>query len=349
MQRSVFYGFIFSLCLLFSQLAGFAHAKSANTVPVVMYSHRISYGLSRFQKNYKYNQQVPGESFLTVVKELIGHCNSDAYIFINLPGLLEYDLVQYREEFKYLEQYIHSSSTSVAFEKLQPIDDTFWNQLIDFSKEHCSIEKTVILQGNNTAQYVPYIDNAKRVIKIDFPKLPIEGRSETIEQYDQYLRTVLAQLPTPFHTVVLTSLDSYELETQNLNEEYEKIFSDHYDGVFKDILGEKRDKENNHRLLDVPVLRERHRPLHKELSKEYISIFDNNFIKEHYKLLQIIGTTMIIFIGFTLFNKHPSKHNSTKTKRNIDISKKEMVKKEKKKGEEIKEEKENDNEEKKDK
>lgn len=272
--------------------------------------------------NYNYKQTIPQDSIKTIAKELIENCNSDAYVFINMPGLLEYDLVKYRDEFNYLEQYLQTSSTGLTFEKVDNLNNDSLNELIDFTKHTCNVKKSIKLSGNDTEQYEPYLDTDSRVIRIDFPPMnDIVGelRSETIAHFDKYLRTVLAQIPSPHQTVFFTSLDSEGKVVTDLKNEYIKTM-DEYDGIFNDIVAEKTDIEKNHRINDVPLVRNKHKPLFEGLSDEYVSIFDNEFIQENYQLLQIIGTTILAFLLYQIFFKPatvkplPSQENSTKRK-----------------------------------
>lgn len=299
---------IFLLCLLIR------FVYSVGTVPVIMFSHKLSPGLLKYQASYNYKQTIPSRSLQTIAEELISGCNSDAYLFINVPGLTEFDLVKYRDEWKYLEQYLQSSSTGLTFEKMLTEGSYIFEPLIEFTQETCHVDKILNLIGNNTAQFEPYLDSTKRIIKIDFP--PIDGmvdlqeRRETMAHFDKYLRTVIAQLPSPFHTIVLTSLTASNnngLENSLINS-----LNEDYTGIFNDIIEEKRDMEKNHRLVDVPLVRNRYRPLHEGLHDEYVSIFDNNFIKENYQLLQIIMTTMGAFFVYQLVNRFTTNNDAKK-------------------------------------
>lgn len=299
-----------------------------NTVPVILYSHKLSPGLLRYQINYNYKQTIPNDSIKIIAKELIENCNSDAYIFINMPGLLEYDLVRYRDEFNYLEQYLQTSSTGLTFEKVDYLNNDSFNELIDFTKHTCNVRKYIQLNGNDTKQYEPYLDTDTRVIRIDFPPMnDITGevRRDTISHFDKYLRTVLAQIPSPHQTVILTSLDSEGKVITDLKNEYIETM-DKYDGIFNDIIAEKSDIEKNLRVNDVPLVRNKHKPLYEGLSDEYVSIFDNEFIQENYQLLQLIGTTIVAFLLYQIFIKPttvkplPSQENSNKRK--LKVSKK---------------------------
>lgn len=278
-------------------------ASSINTVPVIMYSYSLSPGLIKYQENYNYKQTVPIESFKTISEELLGNCNSNAYIFINIPGLTEFDLIQYRDEFKFLEKSFELSSTGLKFEKIE-IDQSTFDHLMDFTEQKCHIEKRLKLIGNDTTQYEPYLDTDKRIIEINFPALDSiddQIRSETIDHFDNYLKFVLGQIPSPQQTIILTSLEP-DLQ---INLSSVSSLLNHYDGFFNDIISRKRDFEKNNRMLDVPIIRNRHKPLHKELHDHYVSIFDTDFIQKNYPLLKLIGTATIIFIMYHLmFNQN---------------------------------------------
>ncbi|KAK5782206.1 hypothetical protein RI543_000135 [Arxiozyma heterogenica] len=276
---------------------------ATNTVPAIMYSYSLAPGLIKYQKNYNYKQTVPIESFKIISEELLGNCNSDAYIFINIPGLNELDFVKYRDGFRFLESSFELSSTGLKFEKVK-IDQSTFDYLIAFTKQKCQVSKILRLIGNDTTQYEPYLDTDKRIIGIDFPALDSiddQVRSETINHFDNYLKYVLGQIPSPYQTVILTSLEP------DLQADLSSGLSllDHYDGFFNDIISRKRDLEKNNRILDVPIIRNKHKPLHQELHNHYVSIFDSDFIQNNYPLLKLIVTTTIIFIMYCLvFNRN---------------------------------------------
>lgn len=289
---------------------------TTNTVPVIMYSYLLSPGLIKYQRNYNHKQTVPAESFKIIAEELLGNCNSDAYIFINIPGLNEFDFVEYRDDLKYLEKSFELSSTGLKFEKIE-LDRSVFDHLIDFTEQECQVEKILKLTGNDTAQFEPYLDTDKRIIEIDFPALDSmddQTRSETIDHFDNYLKIVLSQIPSPHQSLILTSLEpSSQIHKSSSSLEQ-------YDGFFNDIVERKQDVEKNNRLLDIPIIRHKYRPLRQELHSDYVSIFDNDFIQKNYTLLKLIATTTIIFIMYQLIfsqsifsNKQGKQQNTTTT------------------------------------
>lgn len=319
--------FAYELCLTLLVLAEFGFgALDTNNVPAILFSHRLSSGIAYYQKGYNHEKVVPNESFQLIARELISYCNSDAYIFINQPGLTEYDLVKYRENFYYLEQYLERSSSPLKFEKCNSIDDTDFDELITFTQEKCHVEKKLRFVGIDEDQYEPYIDADPRIIRIDLPELPTvnsnthhdeddnsndiedledyeDRRSEAITLNDNFIRYIIAQIPSPYITVIYTSLNSDEVDESSKPANYE--------GIFNDIFSIKKDVEKNNMIKEQPVFKNKPVPLFEGMPNKYISIFDQKFLKQNKELIQMIATATLGVCMYQIFRFFG--HNETKS------------------------------------
>lgn len=236
------------------------------------------------------------ESFSEISKDLLGKCNSDAYVFINQPGLQRSDFSRYKKEFMSLQRYIYSASTAINFETIDvPTNETF-DGLISFVQNTCNAREIVSVRGNDADSFEAYVDAARRVIRIDYPMLPEdkELRREAIAAHDQFLRTILAQIPSPAQTVIYTGLqpashsDSGSLNTAS---------------IFPEIFGDPsrvQEVEKNDHDLKIPRNFNEHRPKFPKTNAEYISIFDTKFISDNFHLLHLIVTSLVGFLVLQL-------------------------------------------------
>lgn len=229
------------------------------------------------------------DRFSVISKELLGQCNSDAYVFINQPGLRKQDFSTYKKEFISLQRYIYSASTALDFESVQlPSNDTF-NELINYVNGECKIDKFISVEGNKTNGFEEYIDTAKRVIRIDYPILPEhpELRRKAISDFDKFLRTVLAQVPSPAQTIVYTAIEPGNLVVDDSIPIFPEIFRD--SSMMQEI--EKNDHD-----LRAPRDFNPPRPKFARAEAPYLSVFDSQFIAENYDLLKLIFTSLFGFL-----------------------------------------------------
>lgn len=238
------------------------------------------------------------EKFRSISKQLLSQCNSDAYVFINLPGITANDFSDYKEEFISLQRYIYSASTALSFERIEsPSNDTY-DELMDFASERCKIEKFLTVDGNDTSSFEPYIDSAKRVVRIDYPMLP-DGkrlRREAIARFDKSLRSILAQIPSPAQTVILSSIEPCMAPERTSGVPAKPIFPE----ILLDP-SRRYEIEKNDRDLKVPRNFNEHRPRFAEPESRYISVFDSEFISNNYDLIRLITTSLIGFLLIQLF------------------------------------------------
>ncbi|GAV51717.1 hypothetical protein ZYGR_0AF01880 [Zygosaccharomyces rouxii] len=243
------------------------------------------------------------------VRELIEDCQPGAFIFINQPGLRKDDLIEYEEEFVNLEKYLRGSSTAVAFEQVELMPQDTFSQLTEYVQELCRIDKLLYVEGENIESFQPYIDIEKRVIRIDYPPLPEdpESRRKEIFKHDSNLRKILAQVPSPDHRVIYTSLDP---DTDVL-ESKGRIFPH----IFQDKDREVPIERNNHHL-NIPPLFNDYKPKWAGMTGEYLSLFDADFIQENKQLLVAIATSLFGFLILQLvLSSSSTTIGTTKTKK----------------------------------
>lgn len=180
-------------------------------------------------------------------------------------------------------------------ERVESLPSDTYDELIDYVTEKCKIDKAISVRGNDTNSFEPYIDTAKRVIRIDYPVLPEnkELRRQAISDFDKFLRTVLAQVPSPAQTVLYTALgESVPNDSQS---DRTPIFAE----IFRHPSKMEEMEKNNH---DLRVPREfnQHRPKFAKPEPAYVSLLDSQFISENYDLLRLILTSLGGFLVLQL-------------------------------------------------
>ncbi|KAJ1047693.1 Big1p [Saccharomyces cerevisiae] len=261
----------------------------------------ITPGILKYQEDYDRAVTLPRDTFIEAAEKFLGVCNADTYVFINQPGLRKLDFLEFETEFVSLQRYIRRSSTAIKFEKVDLLPQDLYYDLAEFVKEYCNVDQVLNLRGNNTEDFQPFIDSEKRVIIIEYPKLPEDTneRKEAFRHYDKYLRTILAQIPSPEQNVIYTSLNpGTTLAHESIIPI--QIFPDIFD--IKSRVGEV---EQNNRVLDVPRLSfNDYTPRFSEPPSEYVSIFDSQLIENNRGLLQLIFTILVGLVVPT-FNDLP--------------------------------------------
>ena len=244
----------------------------------------------------RYDPTVPisASEAMKVVGGVLDNCNSDAYIFVNQPGLMRTDFFYYSEQFVSLKNYVKYSSSAYKFEIVDSLTQDTFDKFFAQLQENCKIDNIIRIEGNKTEDYEPYLDTEKRIILIDFPELSTDRnlRFEAITSYDKFLRFIIAQIPSPSHSVFYTSLKPGKLSNIDSVIPVE---------IFDDIFNNKYHKggmEKNNRIFEVPPTVNTHRPKFAGISSQYVTIFDSKFLEENEELLRIIIT---VFIGYILY------------------------------------------------
>ncbi|CAI4523087.1 ADM_collapsed_G0025030.mRNA.1.CDS.1 [Saccharomyces cerevisiae] len=272
--------------------------QNQTNVPAIFFSYKLTPGILKYQEDYDRAVTLPRDTFIEAAEKFLGVCNADTYVFINQPGLRKLDFLEFETEFVSLQRYIRRSSTAIKFEKVDLLPQDLYYDLAEFVKEYCNVDQVLNLRGNNTEDFQPFIDSEKRVIIIEYPKLPEDTseRREAFCHYDKYLRTILAQIPSPEQNVIYTSLNpGTTLAHESIIPI--QIFPDIFD--IKSRVGEV---EQNNRVLDVPRLSfNDYTPRFSEPPSEYVSIFDSQLIENNRGLLQLIFTILVGYILIQFF------------------------------------------------
>lgn len=255
-------------------------------------------GILRYQEDYDMALTLPRSTFIKAAENFLGTCNANTYVLINQPGLRKLDFLEFETEFISLQRYIKQSSTAIKFEKVDLLPQELYDDLSEFVKEYCDTAKVLRLRGNHTEDFQPFIDNEKRVIIIEYPRLPenTSERREAFRHYDRYLRTILAQIPSPEQKIIYTSLNP---GTTLVHESIIPI--EIFPSIF-DIKSRMGEVEKNNRVLDVPRLPfNDYTPRFSEPPSEYVSVFDSHLIEDNRVLLQLIFTILVGFVLLHLF------------------------------------------------
>lgn len=300
--------------------------QNQTNVPAIFFSYKLTPGILKYQEDYDRAVTLPRDTFIEAAEKFLGVCNADTYVLINQPGLRKLDFLEFETEFVSLQRYIRRSSTAIKFEKVDLLPQDLYYDLAEFVKEYCNVDQVLNLRGNNTEDFQPFIDSEKRVIIIEYPRLPEDTseRREAFRHYDKYLRTILAQIPSPEQNVIYTSLNpGTTLAHESIIPI--QIFPDIFD--IKSRVGEV---EQNNRVLDVPRLSfNDYTPRFSEPPSEYVSIFDSQLIENNRGLLQLIFTILVgyILIQFFFTKKTIVDEKITNKKDNVKQTSPQLLKK----------------------
>lgn len=249
------------------------------------------------------------QNFKEIVEELLGKCNSNAFILVNQPGIRAHDFTAYKKDLINLQLYMHASSTAVKFEQVDILPVDMFDELIDNVKEKCNVDEVLEVDGNNTDSFQPYIDTRKRIIRIDFPELPqdSQNRSIALSAYDKSLRAILAQLPSPELTIVYASLKP-DLDLGSTIKHVTSRPVEIFPEIFLDP-SRAEEVEKNDRILNLLRVFNEYHPKFKAMSSQYISIFEERFITENFELIRTIITVLTVYliIQVVLPKKKPKK------------------------------------------
>lgn len=181
----------------------------------------------------------------------------------------------------------------MSFDRVDTPSNATFSELIEYVSEQCGIDKFLVIQGDDSDDYEPYIDAARRILRIDFPMLPEDQdlRREAIIEFDKSLRTVLAQIPSPAHTVILTAIAPSEAPDRSVSRSPRPIFPE----LLRDPARRQEIERNDHDL-KIPRQFNVHRPKFSEPQPRYMTAFDSEFISKNYNLIKLIVTSLIGFL-----------------------------------------------------
>ncbi|KAH3900214.1 Big1p SCDLUD_003185 [Saccharomycodes ludwigii] len=290
---------IFNILLFFLAYS----LSSQASKPGLIATFQLSPGLQLHSKAHDPIKELPQSEFLDIVKKSISFCNSDAYVFINQPNIRKDDFFKYGDKMENLMGYFEGSSSIAKFEKIQETieNQDIFEELIQFAIETCSIDQVFCIKGNDTDSYQPVYDIGTRIFRIDFPDLPYNDsilRMKYIEDFDKFIKYVIAQLPTPYRTIIYTSsMDDNRKNPPN----YEIVPIEIFSSIFDDPSRKIEYERNNKILEGVNSGFRKYEPKFKEkydYSMYPTTIFDKTYITENKELLQLIISTLACFIAF---------------------------------------------------
>lgn len=237
----------------------------------------------------------PPERFTEVAQKVLEHCSSDAYVFVDQPGVTLDDLADY-SDFKFLRTYAFMSSTLGAIPRAEePLN---FESLIKFVSGRCEPVSFVEIEGFEEVE--TYIDSGRRVISIKFPELPPkdqpELRKESLKAADEALRSTLRKLPSPYHTVIYST----SIAPPYLNRINEKRYAQM--GIFPDIskdTSRQSEFERNNKVTEEEhKLPEKRTNLEKDDDWKYSirKFIDADLVVDNEWLVLAIALTALVFI-----------------------------------------------------
>ncbi|CAR24475.1 Big1p [Lachancea thermotolerans CBS 6340] len=307
-------------CLAF--LTGLVKCLDAikDTVPAILCSYKLSPGMMQFQVELNGSSALSKSEFLGIAKTMISRRHSDAYVLVDIPGLAASDFSVYEEEMEGIRYFVQSSSTALGFSEVNLVDtqtDVF-EELANFTKEEWDVDIQTVIRGEVESDFVPYIDSNPRIIRINFKPLPEENtstpnssrsRQDVIEAYDDFLKKVLRQLPSPEQTIILTSSQKPSSQVIDGSEFYD-ILPD----LFQDPQKLAEVEINDKNLHNKPQFNEP-KPRHSPPSEERLSILEPQFLEENRGLVVLIIISIALFFvlqTIQLWRGKPKQPDKTK-------------------------------------
>ncbi|SCU85671.1 LAME_0D02278g1_1 [Lachancea meyersii CBS 8951] len=313
---------LFALKSIVSLIA-LARFSFQESVPAVLGSHKLAAGLLEYQVQYDNSNVLSQDSFVNVAEKMISRHRSDAYLFVNIPGLTVSDFAQYHTQLESLEKVLKLSSTALRFEDVEverTWEDVF-DKLISFAEEEWDITDRIEVRDNHMESFQRYIDWRPRTIRIDFDEIPSENKGEYFGYCDQVLRHVLGQLPTADNTIILTSLVSQNNTAVAPAGSHEatgltRIFPD----VFEDPQ-KKADIEKNAQKVQKRHVLNAPKPRFTGMEDTYLSVFDTDFLDQNCTIIELIVLSPLAYAILQLATRGLA-WRSSQTRRKVPEQKK---------------------------
>ncbi|AMD19165.1 HBR264Cp [Eremothecium sinecaudum] len=287
--------------LVISLLAAFviANDQTLPTVPAILYSHNLAPGVFVYQEESDPKAILSESELHDIAIRLVSKCNSDAYIFVNQPGLTAMDFIEHKDAWNNLRGYLKRSSTALKFEHVAPLSQDFYQRLIAQVKSICDVKIQITINDEELNSFSPYLDTEKRIIVLDLPELTpsfddVDARFDELELNDRMLRTILGRLPSPSQTVIYTALGPQNRIGKDIGDQ--EIFPDVFHGSYSDP---ELDLERRNTDRYFPE----HRPKFDPIDDSYLSIFDQKFREQNSTLISLIVLAVSFFITWQLFNQ----------------------------------------------
>lgn len=293
-----------------------ASSLDVGTSPAILFSTRLSEGILEYYDMFDSGAVVPREDFNTVCKTLISHCNSDAVVFVNQPGLSLGDLSEYADQFQYLSSYVRHSSSAMNIERVsvsQDDQESQFESLVRYAMDTCNIYEKVVIEPYEADTYKAYIDAEKKVILIELPEF-LNTHNETdrmalISSNDNRLRNILGQLPSPDISVIYTSFQPSNLAADEFAEILPAAF---------DVFDKNAAVERNIRLKDAtrPGFVS-YRPKFGDFNSISQIKLDKQFLEENLGLLSaILVSTILYLFGQRLSSQSKSQNTTSNSAKN---------------------------------
>lgn len=201
-----------------------------NGVPLLISSYVY---VQKFEEEFKSSNLHPHklESAEELIKKLSDQCSSDSYIIIDQKGLEVGDLNFYKRSlWKNLRTILTMSSTIIGLPWVEKTINL--NQTVDYILKKCDAE---LIIPNKNYGIKNYIDTKKKIIKIEFEKLPTDKkeRDQNLKKLDEILYNIFRKLPTPKISIIMTS--SMLTSSHSIPVNRVKEMPNRYE-IFNDIL-----------------------------------------------------------------------------------------------------------------
>ncbi|ODV62267.1 Big1p ASCRUDRAFT_6872 [Ascoidea rubescens DSM 1968] len=218
--------------------------------PLIVSSAKLIPGLLPKVPRIKPNPY-PIDDILKLSKQLISSCSSNSFILINQPGLTLTDLKNY-DNVPNLISYLDSFSTVLTFPFAEsPSTDFFNKKISNYIIRNCNAEIIHVNQddGDDDDSVPHYIDTRTKIILINFSKLPTNNyhlRNFRLQENDLILKKIIRKLPTPYHSIFLTSLNTTTVD-ENSFEFFTKFLRNNNDNNDNNNNNNNNNNDNNNK------------------------------------------------------------------------------------------------------
>lgn len=291
-----------------------AAVLALRAAPVLVASHKLVRGLKQDIRQPNTQSQDP-QQVTNMLKRLVTECSSDVYLLVDVPGLTNNDMLQQKQAlWPHLQKYLHLSSSVVGLPWLEGTLDLAY--LEQYAVRTCKAESVRAHSSDDEVEQ--YIDVRKRVILLQTAPLPAERgpeRDRAVSDVDDLIRKILRKIPSPHHTIVITSS---EVDTVHPLPESEYTELPHFFELFHDIVNDPRrelEQERNAYLYQdvAPFWNEIKDPTQQFLERkrrDEVHLFDKKLWGDNEKLVM----TVVLMVGTFVLTKTVAFGRSLKQK-----------------------------------
>ncbi|SCU85353.1 LAFA_0D15214g1_1 [Lachancea sp. 'fantastica'] len=297
-----------------SLLGALIPLSTQETVPAVLSSHQLTPGLLKYQQDYDNANVLPQDLFFDIAQRFISKTRSDAYLFINIPGLRATDLIEHQEQLGSFVKYLETSSTALRFENVEmgPDWEEIFDNLVSYTEEEWDITDSIELWKNHTETFERYIDWRPRVIRVEFDQVSSESRAEYFGYCDRTIRHLLGQIPSSDTKIILTSRTGSGGE----NEASVRIFPH----IFEDSTKKTDFEKNKHSVMKTHELNTP-QPKFTGMADIRLSIVDADFLSQHGTTIKLIIFSSLTYTIFQLALWNRTKRPSQPKKKVVEQKK----------------------------